>query len=109
VAAELVRGKEIGLQIDEDQLFIGEGVRGMCELLGFDPLYVANEGKILMVVDGGDAEKALSIMHEHPLGKEASIIGEINDSHKGKAWLNTVVGGKRIIEMLSGQQLPRIC
>ncbi len=109
VAAELVRGKETGLQIDEDQLCIGEGVRGMCELLGFDPLYVANEGKVLMVVEAGDAEKALDILRSHPLGKASSVIGEITDTHKGKAWLNTVVGGKRIIEMLSGQQLPRIC
>lgn len=109
VAAELVRGKEIGLQINEEKLVIGEGVRGMCELLGFDPLYVANEGKILMVVDASDANKTVSLMKEHPLGREAAIIGEIDDSHKGKAWLNTVVGGKRIIEMLSGQQLPRIC
>ncbi|MBE0649991.1 MAG: hydrogenase expression/formation protein HypE [Bacteroidales bacterium] len=109
VAAELVRGKEIGLQIDEEKLVIGEGVRGMCELLGFDPLYVANEGKVLMVVEAADADKTISLMHEHSFGKEASIIGEISESHKGKAWLNTVVGGKRIIEMLSGQQLPRIC
>lgn len=109
VVAEMVRGKEIGLQIDEEKLVIGEGVRGMCELLGFDPLYVANEGKVLMVVDGSDAEKAVSLMHEHPLGQDAAIIGIIDDSHQGRAWLNTVVGGKRIIEMLSGQQLPRIC
>ena len=109
VVAEMVRGKEIGLQIDEEKLVIGEGVRGMCELLGFDPLYVANEGKVLMVVEGSDAEKAVSLMREHPLGQDAAIIGTIDDSHKGRAWLNTVVGGKRIIEMLSGQQLPRIC
>ena len=109
VAAELVRGKEIGLQIDEEKLVIGEGVRGMCELLGFDPLYVANEGKVMMVVESEDAKKALSLMREHELGQQAAIVGEIDDSHKGKAWLNTVVGGKRIIEMLSGQQLPRIC
>jgi hydrogenase expression/formation protein HypE len=109
VVAELVRGKEIGLQIDEEKLVIGEGVRGMCELLGFDPLYVANEGKVLMVVDASDAEKVLSIMREHPLGQHAAVVGTIDDSHHGKAWLNTVIGGKRIIEMLSGQQLPRIC
>ncbi len=109
VAAELIRGKEIGLQINEEKLVIGEGVRGMCELLGFDPLYVANEGKVMMVVASKDAEKALALMREHPLGREASIVGEIDNSHKGKAWLNTIVGGKRIIEMLSGQQLPRIC
>lgn len=109
VAAELVRGKEFGLQIDEEKLVLGEGVRGMCELLGFDPLYVANEGKILTVVDAHDAEKTVSLMREHPLGREATVVGEIEDSHKGKAWMNTVVGGKRIIEMLSGQQLPRIC
>ncbi len=109
VVAELVKGKDFGVQLDEEKLVQDEGVRGMCELLGFDPLYVANEGKVLVVVGDEDAEKVLKLMQTHPLGQKAAIIGEVTNTKTGMAWLNTVVGGKRIIEMLSGQQLPRIC
>lgn len=109
VLSEIVKGKSFGLQINEESLLIKENVRGICEMLGFDPLYVANEGKVVMVVGKGDAQKILAILKKHPLGKDARIIGEITETHQGIAWLETVVGGKRIIEMLSGQQLPRIC
>ncbi len=109
VLSELVKGSSFGIRIDETELVVSESVRGMCELLGFDPIYVANEGKAVMVVGSEDAEKVLSVMYKHELGSQAAIIGEVTDEHKGKAWLQTVVGGKRIIEMLSGQQLPRIC
>ena len=109
VISELVRNKKFGIQINEDQLNINLKVRGMCELLGFDPLYVANEGKVVVVVGSDDADKVLAILKENPFGKGASIIGEITADHRGRAWLQTIVGGKRIIEMLSGQQLPRIC
>jgi hydrogenase expression/formation protein HypE len=109
VLSELVKGKEFGIQVLEDNLVLNEKVKGICELLGFDPLYVANEGKVVMVVGNEDAEKVLSILRSHHLGKDASIIGEITSEHAGTAWLETVIGGKRIIDMLSGQQLPRIC
>lgn len=109
VLSELVKGKEFGLQVLEDKLVLNEKVKGICELLGFDPLYVANEGKVVMVIGQKDAEKVLSIMKKHPFGKDATIVGEITSEHAGTAWLETVIGGKRIIDMLSGQQLPRIC
>ncbi|HEY9113814.1 MAG TPA: hydrogenase expression/formation protein HypE [Bacteroidales bacterium] len=109
VLSELVKGKEFGLQVLEDKLVLNEKVKGICELLGFDPLYVANEGKVVMVIGQKDAEKVLSIMKKHPFGKDATIVGEITSEHDGTAWLETVIGGKRIIDMLSGQQLPRIC
>jgi len=109
VISELVRGEQFGIQINEEDLVVNEGVRGMCELLGFDPIYVANEGKVVMVVGKNDAEKVLGILKNNVHGKDAQIIGEITDQHHGKAWLQTLVGGKRVIEMLSGQQLPRIC
>ncbi len=109
VLSELVTDSDYGIQIDEENLVIHENVRGLCELLGFDPIYVANEGKVVMIVGQEDAHKVLDKMKESPLGKEASIIGEVSENHKGMAWLNTGVGGKRVIEMLSGQQLPRIC
>lgn len=109
VLSELVRKKDFGIQINEDKLVTKDAVRGMCELLGFDPLYVANEGKVIMVVPVEDANRIIETMQANPLGKQAAVIGEITGEHPGKAWLNTMVGGKRMIEMLSGQQLPRIC
>jgi len=109
VLSELVRAAPFGIQINEPDLIINEGVRGMCELLGFDPLYVANEGKVVMVVGKDDAEKVLQSLKKNKAGQDAAIIGEITATHQGKAWLQTIVGGKRIIEMLSGEQLPRIC
>jgi len=109
VLSELVKKSDYGISIDEDKLIVHESVRGLCELLGFDPLYVANEGKILLVVESTDAKKVIAAMKKSPYGKEASIIGEICSDHKGMAWLDTIVGGKRVIDMLSGQQLPRIC
>ena len=109
VISELVRDSNYGILLNEDQLTIHESVRGLCELLGFDPIYVANEGKVVMVVGSEDADMVLSTIKKSPYGKEASIIGEVSESHKGMAWLNTSVGGRRVIEMLSGQQLPRIC
>lgn len=109
VLSELVKESTFGIQLNETELLINEGVRGMCELLGFDPLYVANEGKVVMVVGKNDAEKVLQSLKRNGAGKQAAIIGEVTDTHHGRAWLQTIVGGKRIIEMLSGQQLPRIC
>ncbi len=109
VIAELVKSNQFGIEINEDCLLVKENVRGLCELLGFDPIYVANEGKVVMVVEQEEADKVLKAIKESPYGKEASIIGEISSEHCGMAWLNTSVGGKRVIDMLSGQQLPRIC
>ncbi len=109
VLSELVNNGNYGISIEEEKLTVHENVRGLCELLGFDPLYVANEGKVVMVVASEDADNVLKVLKESPFGKEASIIGEISSSYDGTAWLETNVGGKRIIDMLSGQQLPRIC
>jgi hydrogenase expression/formation protein HypE len=72
-------------------------------------MYVANEGKVLLIVADEDAQKVLEIMHKHEYGKEASLIGEIGSSYPGKAWMETGIGGKRILDMLAGEQLPRIC
>ncbi len=109
VLHELVKGKDFGLEIEESALKVDEEVQGICELLGFDPMYVANEGKVVMLVHHDDAQKALEILQSDEFGKDASIIGEIVGSHLGKAYINTTIGGKRILDMLSGEQLPRIC
>jgi len=109
VLYELVHGQNFGMDVYEDQLKIDEEVQGICELLGFDPMYVANEGKVVMLVHQDDAQKALEILQGDEFGVGASIIGEIVNEHKGKAYMHTAVGGKRILDMLSGEQLPRIC
>ncbi|MCD4663988.1 MAG: hydrogenase expression/formation protein HypE [Bacteroidales bacterium] len=109
VLCELAENNNFGIKINESELPVNENVRGICELLGFDPLYVANEGKVLMVVGREDAEKVLEILRKNELGKEAVIIGEIVNEHHRKAWLTTGIGGRRIIDMLAGEQLPRIC
>ncbi len=109
VLSELAGNAGKGIEIEEKSVAVNENVRGMCELLGFDPFYVANEGKVLIVVHKDDAEKALSVMQKHEYGNQSSIIGQITDDHPGKAILITEIGGKRIIDMLAGEQLPRIC
>lgn len=109
VLAELAEDKKFGIVIEESAILVRENVRGMCELLGYDPLYVANEGKAVMVVSEDDASAVVDTLKNDPLGKEASIIGEVVDNHHGIVWVNTVIGGKRILDMLAGEQLPRIC
>lgn len=95
--------------IEEDKIPIPPGVRGACELLGLDPLYVANEGILVAIVDKKVADTLLTTMKKHPLGKNSKIIGEVKDSPAGMVLLKTSIGGSRIVEMLSGDQLPRIC
>lgn len=109
VLCELAEHNNLGVEVNEPDVLIRENVRGICELLGFDPFYVANEGKVIMIVDGADTVKALNIMKQHEFGKEASVIGKIVEEPLGKAVLKTAIGGKRIIDMLAGEQLPRIC
>jgi len=109
ILAELAEGKAYGVSIEESALKISEPVRGLCEILGFDPLYVANEGKVVMVVPEQDAERCLTVLRKNEYGKEAALIGEITETYPGKAWLTTGIGGRRIIDMPAGEQLPRIC
>jgi hydrogenase expression/formation protein HypE len=97
------------IMVREDAIKIPPGVRGACELLGFDPLYVANEGILVAFVDGEDAEMLVSEMRRTQNGTEAAIIGEVIDTPEQTVLLKTNVGGIRIIDMLSGDQLPRIC
>jgi hydrogenase expression/formation protein HypE len=109
VLNELTAKGSFGIEIDEASLPVNKGVSAMCELLGFDPLYIANEGKVLMVVGQEESARILEIMKENELGKEAAIIGHIVSDHPGKVVLRTSTGGKRIIDSLTGDQLPRIC
>jgi hydrogenase expression/formation protein HypE len=109
VLCELSKSKKLGISIDEKNIPVKEIVKGTCEIFGFDPLYLANEGKVVMVVAQKDADHILKVLQAHPLGKEAAIIGEITASNPGKVLMQTEVGGRRIIDMLAGEMLPRIC
>ena len=109
VLCELAENKKLGVIIEENEVPLKDLVKGTCEVFGFDPLYLANEGKVVMVVGAQDAELILQKMRNHPLGQEAQIIGEITTNHPTKVLMNTEVGGRRIIDMLAGEMLPRIC
>lgn len=106
---EVVEERDFGVLIEEGTIPVREEVKGVCSLLGFDPLYLANEGKVVIIVGREDAFKVLDVMRAHPLGKGAQIIGEIVESPKGKVCLKTEIGGTRIVDMPVGSQLPRIC
>jgi len=98
-----------GILLDEARIPIAEEVKGACEILGLDPLYVANEGKCLLIVDPAAADDALAALRAHPRGREAAAIGAVVADHPGKVVLRSRVGGRRVVDMMSGEQLPRIC
>jgi hydrogenase expression/formation protein HypE len=106
---EIAAQAGVGVVIDERSLPIREEVRGACEILGLDPLYVANEGKCLAIVDRDSVDRVLEAMRRDPLGSEATVVGEVVEDHPGKVYLRSTIGGTRIVDMLSGEQLPRIC
>ncbi len=106
---EIARQSGVGIRLDEEALPVREDVAGACELLGFDPLYVANEGKVLVFAPAGDAATVLRVMLDHPLGKDARRIGEVTADEAGRVFLRTRIGGHRLVDMLRGEQLPRIC
>jgi hydrogenase expression/formation protein HypE len=109
VMVELASQSGVGVEIDENALPVREAVRGACELLGYDPLYLANEGKVAMFVAPERAQAALTAMRSHPFGREAAIVGEVVAAHPGKVILRTAIGGRRWVDRLAGDMLPRIC
>lgn len=109
VLNEIAEASQVGIEIYEDKTPIRAEVKGFCEILGLDPLYLANEGKIVCVVPHDQTETALEAMQAHPLGKEATAIGNVNTHRPGRVVMQTVFGGRRIVDMLVGEQLPRIC
>ncbi|MEE8440686.1 MAG: hydrogenase expression/formation protein HypE [Spirochaetia bacterium] len=120
VLCELAEMRSIGVEIREESIPIRDTVRGVCEIYGFDPLYLANEGTMICVVDQADAAPAIAAMREHPLGRSAAIIGEAlagDDAGRAgssraissRATIRTTIGGRRILRMLAGEQLTRIC
>jgi hydrogenase expression/formation protein HypE len=106
---EIARSAGVGVTLDEASIPIAEQVRGACELLGLDPLYVANEGKLLAFVPAARADEALAVLRANPLGRDAARIGEVVADHAGRVVMRSRIGGLRIVDMLSGEQLPRIC
>ena len=112
VAATLVEvatRQRLGIEIDEARLPVREVVRGACEMLGLDPLLVANEGKLVAFVPEPEAERALAAMRAHPLGRDAARIGRVTREHPGVVWGRTPIGGTRTLELPYGEMLPRIC
>ena len=106
---EIAEQSKVGIELDEAAIPVREEVRGACEMFGLDPLYVANEGKLVAIAEAASAPEVIELMRAHPLGREARIIGSVTDEHPGMVTMKTVLGTKRIVEMLAGDQLPRIC
>jgi hydrogenase expression/formation protein HypE len=106
---ELASASGVGVRLDEAAIPVRPEVRGACEMLGLDPLYVANEGKLIAVVPAGDVERVLQAMRAHPFGKNAAHIGEVVADRTELVILRSLVGGERVVTMLAGEQLPRMC
>lgn len=106
---EIADSSRAGIVLQESRLPVSDTVAGVCELLGFDPLYVANEGKLLAFVAAEDADTVLAAIRSDTFGQEACIIGDVTAEHPGQVILETRIGGRRIVDMLTGEQLPRIC
>ncbi|MBF6464052.1 hydrogenase expression/formation protein HypE [Nocardia beijingensis] len=106
---EIARAAQVGISLDERQLPVPDGVRDACGLLGLDPMYVANEGKLLAFVPPENADRVLAAMREHPLGAQAAVIGRCVAEHPGMVVARTALGGTRVVDLPAGEQLPRIC
>ncbi len=106
---EIAGQSEVGILLDESQIPVSPAVQATCDILGFDPLYMANEGKMLVFVDKEYTQEVLKVMHQHAYGREGRVIGEVVAASPGKVGLRTQIGGVRLLDMLIGDQLPRIC
>ena len=106
---EIAKAADVGVVVTENDIPVRAEVRGAAELLGIDPMYVACEGRLVAVVDGGEADQALAALRAHPLGAQAAIIGQVTADPPGLVPLKTTFGGTRIVDLLVGDPLPRIC
>lgn len=106
---EIARQSQVSIQIEETRILTHPAVAAACEMLGFDPLYIANEGKLIAIVGKEDAEVVLETMQQEPYGKDAAIIGEVKEAPAGRVLLKTSLGSTRIVDVLAGEMLPRIC
>jgi hydrogenase expression/formation protein HypE len=106
---EIAKRANVGMILREQAIPVRETVKGACEVLGLDPLYVANEGKLLAIIAPEMAEQVLQHMRRHKLGQDAAIIGEVVSEHPGMVLMKTEIGGTRVLDVMFGEQLPRIC
>ena len=106
---EIAQQSQVGIELDEGLIPVGEEVRAACEILGLDPMYVANEGKLVAIVAAEAAGDVLRAMRRHPLGERARAIGTVKREHAGMVTMRTALGTSRIVDLLAGDQLPRIC
>jgi len=106
---EIASGAGVGIEIIETSIPVAEPVAGACELLGLDPLYVANEGRLVAIVPAAAAESTLALMRSHPAAVGPALIGTVGDTHPGTVELRSPLGSARIVDLLSGEQMPRIC
>lgn len=109
VLNEIATKSKVGMLLTESEIPVRDTVRGACEILGLDPLYVANEGKLIAIVPGEFGERMVDRMRQNPLGRDARIIGEVTAAHPGMVFMKTEIGGTRVLDTLFGEQLPRIC
>jgi hydrogenase expression/formation protein HypE len=109
VLNEIAQRSKTGMLLRETDIPVHETVRGACEILGLDPMYVANEGKLVAIVPAQDADAVVDRMHQNPLGRDARVIGEVVREHAGMVLMQTEIGGTRVVDTLFGEQLPRIC
>jgi hydrogenase expression/formation protein HypE len=106
---EIASMSDVGMVIEEEKVPVRESVRGISELLGLDPLYLANEGKLIAICPPNEAERLLEVIKSHPLGRNAEVIGSVTEENRKRVTLHTLIGGHRILDMLTGGQYPRIC
>ena len=106
---EIAAQSQVGMVLEETAIPVNTAVASACELLGLDPLFVANEGKLIAIVPESEAEKLLAVMQAHPLGKNTAVVGHVTDQHAGMVVARTPIGGTRVVAMQIGEQLPRIC
>jgi hydrogenase expression/formation protein HypE len=106
---ELARQSNVGIRIYEDAIPVDEAVRGACEMLGFDPLYVANEGKLIAIVNADESDIIIDAIKKDKYGQDAAVIGEVTEDHRARVTMKTAIGATRIVDMLTGELLPRIC
>jgi len=106
---EIASTSNVGMVVEEEKVPVRESVKGISELLGLDPLYLANEGKLIAICPPNEAERLLDVMKSHPLGRNAEVIGRVTEENPKRVTLHTLIGGHRILDMLTGGQYPRIC
>jgi hydrogenase expression/formation protein HypE len=106
---EIAVQSNTGIWLDEDSLPVQPAVQAACEMLGFDPLYIANEGKLIVIVPQNEAQAALEALHGHPYGVRAACIGRVQADPPGRVLMRTLIGGTRVLDVLAGEMLPRIC